>query len=546
MINIDLTPDGKAIVASFRYDPGIVQAIKRIPGRRYNPDGRNWIIPLFPESIAELSRLVINPTGAARKAIESNGVRERANVEHLPDCDIVSRPDLPLWKHQRQMIAWARHHKAALWHCGMGTGKTRTAIDLIQTEGFKNVLIACPNAVIDVWRNQFKNWAVKEILVVCLDKGSVSKKTDTADSAIKLNAAVDGQLVIVINYESLWREPFGSLALKQNFDLFIQDEIQANKSPGGKSSRYCHKLAKTCGKVLGLSGTPLPHSPMDAYGVFRALDDSIFGTSFQRFRSRYAVMGGFQNKQVVAYQNRDEMSAKIDSIRIHVSRDVLDLPDAVHIEQTFELDSKTRKIYRELENELYVAVESGEVTAANALTKLLRLQQITSGYLTLDTESGEDRSYERLNNSKAELLKTILDGLEQDEPVVVFCRFTHDIESVKAACLETGRTCLELSGHKKELQQWQAGDAPVIAVQIGTGAEGIDLTRAAYCVYFSLGFSLNQYEQSLARCHRPGQKRTVFYYHLIAENTVDRKVYLALKDRKNIIEAILNGGRHGN
>lgn len=223
-----------------------------------------------------------------------------------------------------------------------------------------------------------------------------------------------------------------------------------------------------------------------------------------------------------------------------MSRDVLDLPEAVHIEQSFEMDSKTMKIYRELENELYVAVESGEVTAANALTKLLRLQQITSGYLTLDTESGEDRRYERLNNSKAELLKTILDGLEHDEPVVVFCRFTPDIESVKSACLETGRTCLELSGHKKELQQWQSCDAPVIAVQIGTGAEGIDLTRAAYCVYFSLGFSLNQYEQSLARCHRPGQRRTVFYYHLIAENTVDRKVYSALKERKNIIEAILS------
>lgn len=542
MISVDVSPDKKTLTASFKYDPVVVALIKAIPGRKYNPVDRNWIIPIWPESIAELSKLVTVPTDEARVILESGGAVQRVDPESLPEMEIVSLREPPLWKHQRLMVAWAKHHQAALWHCGMGTGKTRAAVDFIQTEQFKTVLVACPLSVVAAWKKQISLFSVylDNIKAVCLDSGSVAKKMAEAEAALKLGAVTGGTVAIVINYESLWREPFGAWALKQKFDLFIMDEIQANKSPGGKSSRYCHKLSKTCGKILGLSGTPLPHSPMDAYGVFRALDDSIFGTSFQRFRMRYAVMGGFQNKQVVAYTNQDEMSAKINSIRIHVSRDVLDLPPAVHIEQVFELDTRTRKIYNELENELYVAVDAGEVTAANALTKLLRLQQITSGYLPLDVEGREDRKYEALHTGKADLLKTILDGLDQNEPVIVFCRFRHDLESVQAVCADMGRGCLELSGTRKQLAEWQAGDAPVIAVQVGAGSEGIDLTRAAYCVYYSLGFSLNQYEQSLARPHRPGQHRTVFFYHLIAEKTVDRKVYSALKERKAVIEAVLN------
>ena len=85
------------------------------------------------------------------------------------------------------------------------------------------------------------------------------------------------------------------------------------------------------------------------------------------------------------------------------------------------------------------------------------------------------------------------------------------------------RTARELSGSRHELEEWQDGAGQVLAVQIQAGGLGVDLTRAAYCIYYSLGFSLSEYEQSLARVHRPGQTRPVAYYHLIAEHTVDRR-----------------------
>ena len=92
-----------------------------------------------------------------------------------------------------------------------------------------------------------------------------------------------------------------------------------------------------------------------------------------------------------------------------------------------------------------------------------------------------------------------------------------------------------LNGYTKELANWQRGETTVILVQIQAGNAGIDLTRAAICVYYSLDWSLGNYEQSLGRIHRPGQERSVAYYHLLALDTVDNDLYNALEDKQEAV-----------
>jgi SNF2 family DNA or RNA helicase len=122
----------------------------------------------------------------------------------------------------------------------------------------------------------------------------------------------------------------------------------------------------------------------------------------------------------------------------------------------------------------------------------------------------------------------------------VFCRFVQDLATVRSVARVQKRTSFELSGRYKELEQWKNDTTgSVFAVQIQSGGLGIDLTRAHYCVYYSVGFSLGEYEQSQARVHRPGQKETVTYIKLIVRNTVDEKVYKALVEKKNVVEAVL-------
>ena len=214
----------------------------------------------------------------------------------------------------------------------------------------------------------------------------------------------------------------------------------------------------------------------------------------------------------------------------------MDLPDAIHERRIVELSTKGRKIYEELDRDFCAQVVEGEIVASNALVKLLRLAQITSGLVSVDTDPPE---MVRVDSEKQKAVADLLEDLPADEPVVIFGRFRSDLDAGHAAAKSLKRDSLELSGRRKELEDWQAGKAPILCVQIQAGGVGVDLTRAAYNFYLSVGYSLGDYEQSLARSHRPGQERTVFYYHILAKDTVDERVYKALKERKNVVESVL-------
>ena len=445
------------------------------------------------------------------------------------------------WRHQIEAVDFVRSlyrsgKRGAMIAAAMGTGKSAMTVYLCVEEWFRRILVICPLRVVQVWRPQFEMHSDLPFLVVPLDDsfGSVRAKHAEAERQMALGRARGVPVVVVINYDSVWRAPFAEWAVRQKWDLVVADEIHRCKAPGGKASRFLARLGQVARFRLGLSGTPMPHSPLDVYAYFRFIDPSIFGWSFHAFRQHYAVMGGYHNHQVVAYRNLDELNRKFYSITFACGKDVLDLPDTIHITYTCRLGVEAQKVYRSLERDLIAEVQAGEVTAANALVKLLRLQQVTGGYIR--TDDGHDV---QIDSAKMNLLRDVLEDIAPDEPVVVFCRFHKDLEAVHLAAAGIGRRSLELSGRVDELQRWQAGEAPVLAVQIDSGGVGVDLTRARYAIYYSLGFSLGSYEQSLARVHRPGQTRPVEYIHLIAEGTVDERVMDALAHRADVINTVL-------
>jgi SNF2 family DNA or RNA helicase len=445
------------------------------------------------------------------------------------------------WRHQAETVAVVRQRyqhgkRGAMISAAMGTGKSATTVYLCVQEGFQLILVLCPLRVVQVWRPQFEMHATVPFVVAPLDDSfaSVRAKRDEAERQIGLGKLRGVPVVIVINYDSAWRSPFSEWSLRQKWDLVVGDEIHRCKAPGGKASRFLARLGKVGRFRLGLSGTPMPHSPLDVFGYYRFLDPSIFGWSFHRFRQHFAVMGGYQNHQVVAYSNLDELNRKFYSIAFACGKDVLDLPPEMHITYTCELGIETRKVYRSLERDLIAEVQADEVTAANALVKLLRLQQITSGYIRSDDGYDID-----IDSAKMNVLRDVIEDIDQGEPAVVFCRFHRDLDAINHVADETGRRSLELSGRMDELKQWQAGEAPVLAVQIDSGGVGVDLTRARYAIYYSLGFSLGSYEQSLARIHRPGQTRPVEYIHLVAQDTVDEQVMAALARRSDVVNSVL-------
>jgi SNF2 family DNA or RNA helicase len=442
-----------------------------------------------------------------------------------------------LWRHQREAADFALARKAALLAVPMGGGKSAAAVAVACESDARTILVLCPVSVVGVWRREFQRHAPGAFDVRCLDGGTCKDKAITVREQVGIAKARRRRLVLVCNYESAWRPELAKALLGLVWDIGIWDEQHRIKSPSGRASRFVEKLARQCRRRLGLTGTPAPHSPLDLYAQFRALDPSVFGRSYVAFRARYALCDPKFPGRVLRWLNTDELRAKYQSLAYECSLDgVLDLPPVTEQTITVKLSAKARRAYDRLEAEFWTEVDKGEVTASNALTKLLRLAQITSGSIPLD-----DGTVARVDDAKKRALADFLEDVPPDVPVVVFCRFVADLDQVAEVAAATGRAYGEISGRRKDLTPHATMPEGIglMAVQQAAGGVGIDLTRASVAVYLSLGYSLGEHLQTKARLHRPGQERHVTFLRIVAEDTVDEAVLTALERRQQVIEAVL-------
>lgn len=524
---------------------------RNIPSGRWDAKARAWRYPASPAVAAEIIEAAglieadVQPKvwQLAEQYWKAHQIRQ-VDPARLPAFASRTEP----WRHQKIGFWFTYHLPAVGLFMDMGSGKTKVVVDLIVNRNHRRVLVVCPKSALhDVWERQVSVHAAVPVYLVVLDALSTAKKVAQAKQAIV--AAGNRPVVLVTNYESVWRDPLGDWLLKAGLDLVVLDESHRIKSPGSKVSLYCQRLGRTVPYRLCLTGTPAHNSPLDVYAQYRFLDPGIFGTSFERFKERYAILGGYTGKEVISFKNLDDLQRRMYMIAYRVrTEDVIDLPPEIDEERRFDLSKDASELYERLFEEFVVDVKGGAVTADNALTRLLRLQQITSGFLP--TQDPDDPSAPttivRVDTGKEELLEDVLTDIPLHEPVVVFYRFDHDARVIEAVCQRVGRPFYEVSGKRKQVLEWkqeQIGEgqpAGVIAVQVRVGEAGIDLSRACYCIYYSLGFSLGEYYQSRRRVNRPGQIWSVRYYHLIASGTVDERVYQLLRNKQNVVQALVD------
>lgn len=439
---------------------------------------------------------------------------------------------MALWAHQAAGVAFALERRGALLAMGLGSGKSLTALTAADEAGANKVLVMCPKAVVGVWRREVHKHFAGRWHVECLTVGTGLQKAETVRATLKSYQ----QIMIVVNYESAWRPGLAKM-LGRPWDLIIHDECHRLKSPSSRAGRFARKLAPMARRVLALSATPCPHGPLDIWGQAMAIGDLSWGHSFTAFRARYAVITtapGFP--KIIGWQNQEEYRERFKAMAYEVrSSDVLDLPPVTEQVIPVDLGHATMRLYRRLERDLYAEVEAGTVTVANALSKLLRLQQLTGGALPLD-EGGFHR-----DEAKAEALADVLEDIT--DPVVVFCRFTEDLAAVAAVAAKLGRAYGEVSGQRKDLTEHSLmpEHVQIMGVQIQSGGLGIDLTQASVGVFYSQGYSLGDHDQAKGRLHRPGQTKHVHFLHLIATGTVDEQVRQAIEEKRNVIETIVYG-----
>ena len=452
------------------------------------------------------------------------------------------------WQNQEEAYQFAMQHDAVMLDMDMGTGKTRVAIDVVFARNdVHHVLVVCPKAVVPVWRVNLEKFAVPGSYSI-LERGNKSIK-DLAGKVTEFFKSGPDKRVFVVNYDVLWRDPLGEVVCKHTgLDMVILDESHRIKSAGSKISKYLAMLGKRVKYKMCLSGTPMANSPLDVYGQYRFLDPSIFGTNHTVFLSKYAIMSCTTPPFVVGCKNLQELNSKFSSIaytcKMSDIQDRLKLPEELPPNVIkLSLSAKDYATCKDLNKEFIAECKSGQyIVLNNVLGKVLRLQQITSGFCMAQANPEDNPTEVELNRVKSDALKELLQDADRNEKVVVFCVFKHDIKAVHGVCHDLGVASFELSGGANTFGAWREyQNGGVIAVQIQAGAEGIDMTCARVCVYYSLPHSLALYEQSKARLYRPGQERRVLFNYLICEKTIDEVIYTTLSNKHDLIAEVKSG-----
>lgn len=434
------------------------------------------------------------------------------------------------FEHQRECLDAVGDRNYFAFFLEPGLGKSKITIDLIVNRKLKHkkypTLIVCPNTLIDNWADEIEKHS------------DLTYITLTGSKAKRLDKLTDTKDVYIINYEGtriMWRD-----LIAKRFSCLVLDESTCVKNHKAKQSKACLEISRSVPNKYILSGTPIMNNPLDIFGQYRILDAWMFGTSYYRFKYRYAIWGGYNNYQVVKWVNMREFKERVASCSIYKTKDqCLDLPAKLYQTVKFDLPEAQHQVYTDLKKGFIAEFRDAVVSAPVVLTRLMRFSQITAGF-TKDVEGVE---HDFSSNPKLDWLCDFISDLEDTRKVVVFCRFTREIRLVEEALRERGITFVRVSGDTKEriklVKQFNTDlGTRVFIGQLQTTGVGINLTSASYCVFMTNSYSYGERVQAEDRCHRIGQTRNVTYIDLIYRNTVDVHIHNTLRRKESLANMV--------
>lgn len=468
---------------------------------------------------------------------------------------------IPPWQHQLEAFKRAvpLSHYALFFQ--MGAGKTGTAINILRAWYGKErrvlrTLILGPPIVVENWRREFGMHSRVVDKVVCLE-GTGKKRAELVRKH-GWHGTGTAPAIFVTNYETLLMKDVFELLEIWKPEAVIFDESHKLKSPQAKRTKQAIKLADLARYRLILTGTPVLNTPVDLFAQFRVMDGGeLFGKNFFVFRAQYLYdknAGMPKDKHFPLWLPRpgaiDELNRKIKPVSMVVKKaDCLDLPPLVRQEIFVELSKDQRKLYESMKKDFIAYVNDKACVANLAITKALRLQQIVSGFITLEGGNGEDRTNVAIkDNPRAQALKEVLEDIAPDHKVLVWAVFRQNYAAVRAVCEELGLPYVEVHGEVPPAARQKAVDSfntdPAVRVFLGhpgSAGIGINLVAASYSLFFSRTFSLEQDLQAEARNYRGGSEihEKVTRIDLIAKGTIDEVITAKLAAKVDMSEAIL-------
>jgi SNF2 family DNA or RNA helicase len=462
----------------------------------------------------------------------------RKNLDFIHD-------DVEFYPHQIEGVRSLARMNNFLLADEMGLGKSLQALAVsaidFQMGYATRILVVAPSSLKGNWEEEIREHTNFKPLV--LGRLTPAKRSEV----IAEFADNDDSHVLIVNYEQVI--PHLQELNEVGFDIVIYDEAHYLKNPKAKRTKASQGLVAK--RHFLLTGSPMLGHVSDLWSLLYRIDPNM--EKYWHFLNRYAVFGGYKDKQIVGVKNRDELYERLQGVMVRrLKSDVLDLPEKQRIVIRLDLSPLQRRLYDELSDELRLEAPSGDASPMeieNALTKFLRLKQICGTPSTLGFVDGEETVQYPDESAKLDRAEEMVDEIvnELGEHVVVFTQFRGVQKALASRLEKRGIPVAQLHGdipteeRVPVVTKWKNGTPGVIVCMLQVAGVGLNMTAANKMIFLDKLFVPKLNEQAEDRIHRIGASETkaVQIFELQMRRTIEQRVETILKTKRQLFDDVV-------
>lgn len=524
---------GDSIILKFPYDVDLVNYIKNLPIRSYDPETKTWEIPLeqFPRFVDYYKKPII-------LHISFVSIKQEKEIEIPKDYKFPFNP----YPHQLEGIKFGLNHDNFLLSDQQGLGKTvqSATIACIRKKlyGYKHCLIICAvNGSKYNWKKECEQFTNEKahILGTRLNKRGkevIKSSEEKWEDIINIDEL---PYFIITNKETLRnRSIVKELEKKSNkINMCIYDEIHLSKNIYSQQGKGLLKL--DCESKIALSGTPVLNNPLDTYMVMRWLGYETHNMT--AYKQRYCVFGGYGGHEIVDYKNISELKQRFSHIQLRrLKENCLNLPPKIYENEYLELSTKQRMLYNEVYNDIALNVNNKELSH-NPLVRTIRLRQATASAEILSDKITDSVKYDRCIEIVEELSK-------EGRKCIIFSNWVDVINPLYKKMSKFNPALITGETKDVEYEKIKLNTDPTCFCALGTiGAMGTShtLTGADTVIFLDEPWNRGTKEQCEDRCHRIGTTHTVNIITFICKDTIDERINEIVHEKGEWADCIVDG-----
>lgn len=432
-----------------------------------------------------------------------------------------------------------RHRRCGLW-ARMGMGKTATVLTALErlnlVEDVYPALVIAPLRVAQsTWPEEPVKWHHLNHMKISVVTGDLKRRKE------RLSAPAQ---VYTINYEQLtWlAELYGK---KWPFKTIIADESTKLKGyrtrQGGKRARMLAAVSwlPNVTRFINLTGTPSPNGLSDLWGQTWFLDQGErLGRTFSAFEKRWFTTG-YNGYNIVPFEHsQKEIEDKLKDICLSFNpSDYFDLREPVNTTVYVDMPDIARKLYRDMERDMFMEIENEGVEAFNAAGKTNKCLQLANGAVYVGENA---KNWQEVHKEKLYALESIVEE-SAGMPVLVAYNFVSDVDRLRQF-FPSGRV---LDKSEQTIRDWNKGKIPLLFAHPASAGHGLNLQDGGnILVFFGSNWNLELDQQIIERIGpvrqlQAGHDRNVFIYRIVARDTVEEDVIERLKTKASLQDILM-------